>query len=291
MENKKSLFRVNYLFIAAALFCVLVLMLSTVSCKSSGNDNEESQKDISNEENTVPDIDDDRIIWHGLVVYSNDKTPLSQWNGLSVSEALITALEGAESSEWLAISIRFKDAQFLEDLTYEGKKYTELREEYYSYYNHLSKLEVLKNDGHLLKYGELIYTEGVHNQKWTQEEYEDLIEFYGEELLNEYIVDGVFLEDKISKDLKDTQNKTDSTKEILDFLEFDEYRISIPKKIVENFEPYEYNVIYYSNHFGRDAVLLITKEDFLKIKIDNPEQYAFRHAVYYDRDIPYPLPE
>ena len=209
MENKKSLFRVNYLFIAAALLGALLLMLSTVSCKNSGNDNEESQKDIS------PDLDDDRIIWH-----NRDASAIAEWNGLSVSEDLIAAFENAKSTDLFAVNAFLKDVQSIETLTYEGRTYASYRTESDELRQHCTKLSNLQKDANRL----IDYANGYYNG-YSKEFFEQRIDYYGEELINQYIVDGVFLEDKINEDVQLIENRIRLSSQIISDLRVDYTRL------------------------------------------------------------------
>lgn len=276
MENKKSLFRVNYLFIVAALFCVLLLMLSTVSCKNSGNDNEDSQKDTSNEENTVPNVDDDRIIWH-----NRDASAIAEWNGLSVSEDLIAAFENAKSTDLFAVNAFLKDVQSIETLTYEGRTYASYRTESDELRLHRFKLLELQKEANDL----IDYPNGYYNG-YPKEFYEQRIDYYGEELINQYIVDGVFLEDKINEDVQLIENRIRLNRQIISDLRVD-YIKNIPEQIAEEFKRYGYNATVY----GERALLIITKEEFYKLNISNPEKYFFRHAPPDNYDSSQPLPD
>ncbi len=82
------------------------------------------------------------------------------------------------------------------------------------------KLGQLLKDGDSLKYGEALYTTGTPDgEKWTKEFYEQRVEFYGEDLLSKYIVDGEFLRKNVESDmnglLKKTANELDKYVDII----------------------------------------------------------------------------
>ena len=71
------------------------------------------------------------------------------------------------------------------------------------------KLAQLLKQGDMLKYGEALYTTGTPDgEKWTKELYEQRVEFFGEDLLSKYIVDGEFLRKSVESDMKGLLNKT-----------------------------------------------------------------------------------
>ena len=70
------------------------------------------------------------------------------------------------------------------------------------------KLGQLLKDGDSLKYGEALYTTGTPDgEKWTKDFYEQRVEFYGEEFLAKYIVNGEFLRDKVVSDMAEITSK------------------------------------------------------------------------------------
>lgn len=74
------------------------------------------------------------------------------------------------------------------------------------------KLGQLLKDGESLKYGEALYTTGTPDgEKWLKEFYELRIEFYGEEFLAKYIVDGEFLRDKVVSDIEKINAKEEKS--------------------------------------------------------------------------------
>lgn len=74
------------------------------------------------------------------------------------------------------------------------------------------KLGQLLKDGDSLKYGEALYTAGTPDgEKWTKEFYEQRVDFYGEEFLAKYIVNGEFLRDKVVSDMAEITTKENNS--------------------------------------------------------------------------------
>ena len=89
------------------------------------------------------------------------------------------------------------------------------------------KLAQLLKQGDMLKYGEALYTTGTPDgEKWTKELYEQRVEFFGEDLLSKYIVDGEFLRKSVESDMKGLLNKTQN--------ELDKYVDIINEYLISN---------------------------------------------------------
>lgn len=74
------------------------------------------------------------------------------------------------------------------------------------------KLGQLLKQGDSLKYGEALYTTGTTDgEKWTKDFYEQRVDFYGEEFLAKYIVNGEFLRDKVVSDMAEITTKENNS--------------------------------------------------------------------------------
>lgn len=86
------------------------------------------------------------------------------------------------------------------------------------------KLGQLLKQGDSLKYGEMLYTTGTPDgERWDEKFYWQRIEFYGEELLAEYIVNGEFMREKVEADMaavleKNRSPESEMTDEINEYL-------------------------------------------------------------------------
>lgn len=119
-----------------------------------------------------------------------------KWGEKFVTRGLFEALS-SDSGEQIPVWMSFT---ITSDYTYKGKKLSEYDAAQHS--EEMDKLDQLLNSGDVLKYGEAVYTTGTPNgTKWSKELYDYRVEFFGEELLSKYIVDGAFLKDQLSDDL------------------------------------------------------------------------------------------
>lgn len=98
---------------------------------------------------------------------------------------------------------------------YNGKSYAQYKEEHLESKNLVEKLKSLLTEGEALKYGESLYTTGTpEGELWSQERYSYKTQkYYGEQMLDSYIVNGEFLRGKLESDLayaKEEMNKKNS---------------------------------------------------------------------------------
>ena len=75
--------------------------------------------------------------------------------------------------------------------------------DYVNAWTHRDMLRRLLEEGEILKYGTDVYETGTPDGiRWSKEQYEERIFFYGESFLAKYIADGVFRSDLAEEDLK-----------------------------------------------------------------------------------------
>ena len=160
-----------------------------------------------NSTTNIPENDATKIIWADSA--NQDNEGIKGINGNWMSYGLHNAFEGASKTDVFAVLARPK-----EDFTfqYEGKSI----EEYYLAMDEEKglpgKLRQLSKHGDALKYGEALYTTGTPNgERWTKGLYEKRVRFYGEDILNQYIIDGEFLKDKLEADIVKAENSNNAT--------------------------------------------------------------------------------
>ena len=147
-----------------------------------------SKESIEDAEKACQEQRSDEIIIHDAYT--------GKWNDKFITRGLFDALS-SDSGEQIPVWMSFT---ITGDFTYKGKTLGEYSAAQYS--EEIDKLDQLLNSGDVLKYGEAVYTTGTPNgTKWGKELYDARVEFFGEELLSKYIVDGEFLKDQLSDDL------------------------------------------------------------------------------------------
>lgn len=218
----------------------------------------------------------DEIIWMKDNGSSDGEAVGGEWNGIWVSYDLYEVLAKSENDRYIAINI-FGSDKNMENYVYEGKSYREHKDEYYSLINLSNKYKSLKKEGELLKFGELIYTEGLPDgTKWGKKYYDSQVAYYGEDVLNEFIVDGEFLSDKLEDEIFKIRNSISRKEKI--FKEIHEpYQESMIPVILEAFKEYS---VEYKN--GR-VFLFITPSELKNIDVENMDNYSLglaSRAVY-----------
>ena len=147
-------------------------------------------------------VGEDEIIWFIDDEKSYDaESSMQMWNGLMVSEKLYDILQKVDKSSYVAIVVQNNQESVMEEFVFKGKTYREYVKELEGLEAYLNKLEILLKEGEMLRYGELLYTEGVEDGiRWSKEYYDERVLFYGKELLQKFIVESKsFLLQKIKK--------------------------------------------------------------------------------------------
>lgn len=175
---------------------------------SSGNQVSETSALATDKEIDSSDIHDFSIIWADN---ANDGLEgFTTWNNHdSISFRLCEALESGNKDDVFAIfAMPAKDYTF----EYKGKTladyYLAMSEER----NLPDKLLQLLKEGDSLKYGEALYKTGTPTGEiWYQSLYEERVAFYGNTILEKYIVDGQFLVEELERDIAIATNSTQAT--------------------------------------------------------------------------------
>ena len=188
------------------------------------------------------------------------------WNGKPVSSELYTVFsKNTDVDAVIAISPQFKNN---ENYKYNGKTIAEYSEEVRS--NNLldEKLHQILKEGDELKYGEILCTTGTPDGiKWSQELYEQRVEFYGEEFLAKYILNGEFLKDKVEADIADfsTEPHTALAEAIK------AYKKAMIQEAIEQLK--EQNIKYDYSEASENLIINVTAEEFKDLFLENISCY------------------
>ena len=224
-------------------------------------------------------VDAEDIVWNEADGAAGDsvETPCL-WNGLSVSKSLDSALKETDSKEYFAIYVTYiDDSERLDCFVYNGKSYKDYRNEedslwtlYYKFESFFKTVEYLREDG-------IFYVKDFPEFAVNQ---------YGENFINQYVVDGVFLEEKALADKADIEEKLENMEAFFETVR-QEYRLKRANEIYSEFKKEGYPVTV----VGTTLYLFITKEELSEIKVSNPEKYYFAHALRTEYDSSKPLPD
>ena len=219
-----------------------------------GLDDTDSNQSSENEEN------------NNEAVVSQDVGFGQTWNGKPVSSELYTVFsKNTDVDAVIAISPQFKNN---ENYKYNDKTIAEYSEEVRS--NNLldEKLHQILKEGDELKYGEILCTTGTPDGiKWSQELYEQRVEFYGEEFLAKYILNGEFLKDKVEADIADfsTEPHTALAEAIK------AYKKAMIQEAIKQLK--EQNIKYDYSEASENLIINVTAEEFKVLSLENVSCY------------------
>lgn len=224
----------------------------------------------------------DEIVWNesngGLAEDTAGGFEYGMWLSYDLEDAIYRIENGYETNQYLAIQVWYEEGELLDGYVYEGKRYAEHQEELKAWEQLKYKYHSLNNEADKLKYGELLYTEGLPDgTKWTKAYYDERVAYYGEEFLSEYLVDGVYYEQKLGLDYRKNESRIETKGKLLTDL-IQSFQEDCAPEIAKAFEQYDVTVK------NNCVFLFITLSDFKTIDIENKEDYFFYLAsrVAYD---------
>ena len=205
--------------------------------------------------------DDDIMFYDSIYV---------KWNGKEVMSNLYEKLRKPSEE---VLPINFKIATSLDyNFEYKGKTLAE-----YANADHteeMGKLRDLLMYGNQLQYGETLYTTGMPDgTKRTKEWYDERVEYFGEELLSKYIVDGRFLEEFLRFDISIIMKQN---RETLQEAEKAYYRF-LADEAVKQLD--EQNIRYEYMTEPKRLVIYVTAEEFNSLSLDNVRFYGLDASV------------
>ena len=141
-------------------------------------------------------------------------------------------------------------------------------------YNLFEKLAQLLKDGDVLKYGELVYTVGTPDgEKWAKELYDERIEYYGEELLSKYIVDGEFNKAQVEED----SSNAIAEAERLEIMDDDAYK-AYHSNYLDDTEKIFSEMGFYTVVKNKKLFVFIQKEKLANLDLADKGSYKLRLA-------------
>lgn len=138
----------------------------------------------------------------GVVGTSDNGFCRFYWNGLNIGGTLYQALQNDLDGEFKVTVTYHPPTANITSFTYEGKTLSELAIEADNETVKPEKMKELLKVGDELKYGTALYEKGTpEGVKWDKRLYYDKVAYFGDELLNKYIVNGEFRRDALEKDI------------------------------------------------------------------------------------------
>lgn len=165
--------------------------------------------DAETKNQDTPDVN---VIWADNSTMDADHRDegLTEWGKFnSVSIRLYDALEAGNSDDVFAILAR---PAIDYDFEYKGKTIAAYYSDMCNERNLPDLLAQLLKEGDSLKYGTALYEAGTPDgEKWAKSWYEERISYYGDAILEKYIINGEFLKDQLELDLEAAENSTEAT--------------------------------------------------------------------------------
>ncbi len=194
-----------------------------------------------------------------------------EWNGKQIHNRLWGALEKDENNDnsLFAVSAYYGklDGQFV----YNGKTLAQYEEEAQG--KRLDHLYQLLKEGEALKYGAALYQSGTPDgEKWSKELYDKTVAEYGEDMLSEYIVDGVFLIDKVSQDIPEAEKEFEDARKAFERA-CAAYRAHVYEGTLKQLESQGIN--YELSKDPANLTLYLTKEEFADLTLENMSDWTF----------------
>ncbi len=220
---------------------------------------------------------DDVLWWESFEEAGGAEVRLdSVWNGKLCSYELTELIHEANEADMLGLAIwRSQEDEGFDSFVYQGMTFEEMQRERRQLSEQHRKLGLLLREGNYLKYGEKLYTEGAPDgKKYTRELYEERLAYYGSELLEQYLADGIFYEEKaeqerqfLSERLTDLYRLLEEWQEIYAKSRWDEYRNILKSR--------GYSTVC-KNGF---LFLFVTKAEFAEMDLEGMEDARFVPAL------------
>lgn len=213
----------------------------------------------------------------------------SDLNGKRIYPSLLEAFEKNSDDSVFAIAAR-SCYGYDDNFVYNGKTLAWYGAEEKAAWDKFELRYQLLKCGNSLKYGEALYHEGTPDgERWAKEYYDKTVSEIGEELISEYIVDGEFLEYKLTKDVDEFEKEFMSVRET-----FEQGRIACHKYIFETAaDQINAQGICCETKYDLDSpyllVIFATKDEFEALSFDNMHKWYFALAQkneddYFSRD-------
>lgn len=191
---------------------------------------------------------------------------ITLWNNKMLIGDLVETLNNVPASEIIDIHA---DPYIDYEFVYSGKTLAQ-------YYSDMCDekmlpelLAQLLKFGDSLKYGTMLYEGTAPNgEVWAQSYYEEIITFFGQELLNKYIIDGEFLADRVQSDLTAAQQSAETANAVNAYNEaLTEYYQYLVNTLQTSLPP---------DVKGTDGIILhMTSEEFQRFTANEIEAWSF----------------
>lgn len=244
--RKKKIKMITSIVLSVSCICLVVIGLVNFKDKTlepSNNDNIEIKWATSKDSN---------------------EEGITTWNDKQVTFRLNEALETNDSEIVYAIYTKpFIDDNYI----FEGRTLKEYYLDMANETNLPEKLSQLLKEGDSLKYKGKLYTTGTPDgERWTESLYNERVNYYGNDILNKYIVDGNFLKEKLEEDIKVANNTTTAQ---------DKYKI-VKKSYLNDLAKTIKGELKTEVSENNDGIIIyLKKENFSSLTVSNMDEWLF----------------
>ncbi len=194
-----------------------------------------------------------------------------EWNGKQIHNRLWGALEKDENNDNSLFAVSAYYGKLDEQFIYNGKTLAQYEKEAQG--KRLDHLYQLLKQGEALKYGAALYKSGTPDgEKWSKELYDKTVAEYGEDMLSEYIVDGIFLKDKVLQDIPEAEKELEAARKSFERA-CAAYRAHIYRETVDS--PELKGIKYELDDNSGNLTLYLTKEEFADLTLENMSDWTF----------------
>lgn len=216
------------------------------------------------------------IVWYNGNIYTEDI--MTVFGNKDINSSLFEFCFEEQNDCLYAIEAGYCsiDKQFV----YNGKTLGEYEADLEAQERKVDALNILLKEGEYLINNKDSYPSMSPEAK---KYYDDTIADIGEDLMSEYIVNGVFLKDKASQDFAQAQEDWGTAQRTYYDQACSAYRAYVYEKTAKQLEAQGIKCVYSSDP---DYLLLfISRDDFAKLELDNMSNWFFEHAskeIYVD---------
>lgn len=290
-----------FLSITSSFACLVLVMVSVFTIPSILKGNVPVQPDIdtvepggntnppsndANTSNTPTNTPDDRI--KGPVCFGDGSCAIKDSDDLvnsacifykyekCVCACLNSALDNNAEDTVFAIRAFYRPATAnISSFTYNGKTLSDIALAAYAEQSMPETMAMFLKAGESLKYGEALYTTGTPDgEKWTKEHYDEVIAFFGQDLLDRYIVDGKFLRTDLENDI---ENYNESAAQTEYKKAFDAYLKTVYEKTIVQLK--DSNIKCEVDSTRVYLILYATRDEFEKLTISDQGNWYFDLAT------------
>lgn len=192
-------------------------------------------------------------------------------NKRSVSGPLYQALQNDPSGEFAVTAVYRPATATITSFVYEGKTLAQWATEAADELLMPERMMTLLKLGDSLKYGAALYETGTPSgEKWARQLYEETVADIGEELLNRYIVDGVFLREELERDIAGYHGEAGEAYDRAWNAYLETVLATVQERLTENHIRYERTV-----GAGNDLKIFVTAEELENLPLPEPENWYF----------------